>query len=340
MTIDTNAASADAGGSAPDYSEETAVSSIEALLGPNEDEEDDAGAASPDPEPEADEPAEPDEDAQPAEDAEPDADTAQDKLAHGNQKTRLRDGREVTVAELKKAWDEAQELKTRAQEWDRQQAEFREHAQRTAQQNQYTQQALQHAIAIQKSALGNPPDPSLRETDPIEYFTQKDRFDQKRAELGQLLNAQQALSAEQQQRAQQAQQQTEAQRQAHLQSFVQEQQQRLTEKMPELKSPEKAREFYTKVVEGAKEFGFTSDEVNNVYDHRLLVMMKDAMAYRALQKGKPVAQQKAKQAAPVQAPGRRVTPNEAQSREQAGKMDRLRKTGSMDDAASILMNLI
>lgn len=339
MTIDTNAAPAGDSGSAPDYSEETAVASIEALIGNDEDEEDE-GAASPDPDPEAEAPAEPDEDAQPDEESEPDAEPTSDKLAHGNQKTRLRDGREVTVAELKKAWDEAQELKTRSQEWDRQQAQFREHAQRTAQQEQFFHQNIQNAIAIQQAALGNPPDPSLRETDPIEYFTQKDRFESKRAELGRLIQAQQTAMAERQRQTQAQTQQSEVQRQAHLQSFVQEQQKHLTDKMPELKSPEKAREFYTKVVEGAKEFGFTPDEVNQVYDHRLLVMMKDAMAYRALQKGKPVAQQKAKQAAPVQAPGRRVTPNEAQSREQAGRMDQLRKSGSQDLAASILMDMI
>lgn len=324
-------------------SDDAAASLMEGLLGPED--EEDTGAAAPDQNQDqsAEEaPAtEDDESAQPAEEAEPETSDEEPPVAHGNMKTRLRDGTELTVAELKKSFDEAQELRAQAAQWTAQQQQFQQQAQRVAQQAQFFDQAIQAAIAIQQQAMPAAPDPSLRDTDPIEYFTQKDRYEGERQKLVSLMNQQQAARAEAQRNMQFEQQKIQQTQAAKQQDYIKDQQRMLLEKMPELKQPEVARKFYNDFVEGGqKHYGFTTEELNKTYDSRLLAVMKDALAYRALQSKTPAVQAKAKNAAPVQPAGRQVTRNETQSRDFQSKMDKLRKSGSQDDAASLLMDLL
>src|SRR5688572_7733995 len=78
------------------------------------------------PEPAAAEP--PEADAAPAEAVEaeapePDAEPDAEVILHGNQKTRLRDGSVVAVADLKKAYDEAKEYRAKQSEFDSQRKE-------------------------------------------------------------------------------------------------------------------------------------------------------------------------------------------------------------------------
>jgi hypothetical protein len=42
----------------------------------------------------------------------------------------------------------------------------------------------------------------------------------------------------------------------------------------------------------SKDYGFTPQELGNVYDHRIVLMMRDAAAYKALQAKKPEVQRK------------------------------------------------
>ncbi len=44
--------------------------------------------------------------------------------------------------------------------------------------------------------------------------------------------------------------------------------------------------------QAAKTYGFTNDELGNVFDHRLVRLMRDAVAYRELQAQKPAVKQK------------------------------------------------
>ncbi|MEY4756842.1 MAG: hypothetical protein RJA34_1740, partial [Pseudomonadota bacterium] len=49
----------------------------------------------------------------------------------------------------------------------------------------------------------------------------------------------------------------------------------------------------------SKDYGFTAQEIGNVYDARIALMMRDAAAYRELQAKKPAVQAKVEKAPPM-----------------------------------------
>ena len=55
-----------------------------------------------------------------------------------------------------------------------------------------------------------------------------------------------------------------------------------------------------------KQYGFSNEELSNVYDHRLVQMMRDATAYRALKAKAPEVTRKVNAAPPL--PSRQATP--------------------------------
>jgi hypothetical protein len=59
--------------------------------------------------------------------------------------------------------------------------------------------------------------------------------------------------------------------------------QRLVEAMPELLDPQTAKKFAEKIVGGAGDaYGFSPQEIDALDDHRLILMARDAIAYREL----------------------------------------------------------
>lgn len=83
----------------------------------------------------------------------------------------------------------------------------------------------------------------------------------------------------------------------------------------------------------SKDYGFTPQELGNVYDHRIVLMMRDAAAYRALQSQKQTVQKKVEAAPRLPSKNAAV----AQSRPQRERDSRF-KTGraSLRDLAAIL----
>lgn len=239
-------------------------------------------------------------------------------------KVRLRDGTEVDIGDLKKAYAAQRDFEQR-------QREFEANAQKIAQQEQFFQQVLPQAIRMLEANIPPEPDPELLRTDPISHYEQTIARQQA---IGKLQQLQQAQTAQQQQ--------TQQRQQEGLQQYIQREQQALFEKVPELReNPQKRQEFYENtILKTAREYGFRDEEVHNTYDHRLVLMMRDAAAYRALQAQKPVAEKKTQNAAPVVRPGKRVSASEQKSQERADQMKRLRETGSPDVAAALIADLI
>ena len=71
------------------------------------------------------------------------------------------------------------------------------------------------------------------------------------------------------------------------QKYIQEQEKQMYLKMPEMKDPEKASVVRTDMKRYLTDTGYSQSEVANLTDHRMLLILKDAMAYRKLQATKP-----------------------------------------------------
>jgi hypothetical protein len=287
------------------------------------------------PDPSEEEPdLESDEDAEPApgeSEGETEDDQPEEKFVDGEAKTRLRDGTVVPVAELKKGWEELQEVRRGGIP-----AEIRQEIDKVAsdlqQRQQYLDKTLPLAIEALKAALPPEPDQDLWDSDPIQATIDQRKHDLAKQRLQSLQRA--------------GQQQTEAQRQeqqAQFTSFIKEQQAKLHEARPELKDPAKATAFYEKYKVVGKKMGFADEELDQTYDSRLILgvmsLAEKAEKWDKLQASKPQAQQKMQRAVPMAKPGRRVEPEQRRSGEIEKFRRRFDESRSIDDAVALIGKL-
>lgn len=252
---------------------------------------------------------------------------------------RLRDGREFRWGEIKRGLAELQDLPRYRQELSAAASKFQAEREQVTQQSQYLGQTLPLAIEVLKSSMPNippMPDPSLASTNVLEYNKQlaahlagREARTARENQLRQLTEAQRAQSAQAQQ-ADYAQQQGYLREQHHL----------LTEKLPDLRDPQKARQFHDEFVQAGQAYGFSPEEMAQARDHRLMLLAKDAISWRKLQASKPKAEKKAAGAPPVKAPGKRASEGEQKARVAQEKFAQLRKTGRAEVADDLILNLL
>jgi hypothetical protein len=260
----------------------------------------------------------------------PDAHTdADEPYAHGNARTRLRDGTVTTVGELKKAAEQAKEYQRQLQERETRDREFEQRQAQIAAQEQYFTNTVNQAKAVLQANFPPKPDEKLLEQgDTFTYMEQKVRYDAAVEKWRQLDHAQKVQS-----------QQAEQKRQEETKQRIAQELQLLKDAVPETRTEEGFKAFREDILTyGPKEYGFSAEELANRTDHRDFLVLKDAIAYRKLQAEKAKVAAKVKDVPPVQvqAPGRRVSPAEKQAQSVKTDFNRLRQTRSLDDALAIL----
>ena len=239
------------------------------------------------------------------------------------------DGKDVSVTleELQKGYSRTQDYTRKTQQIAevRKQVEAETQAVR-AERAQYAQ--LLSALQAQLQATEPQVDlDRLYNEDPIEWVRQKEILRERQEKAY-------AIQAEQQRLAQLSQQE---QQQAMEQQLIA-QKDALLSALPEWKDPKKAKAEKALVVETAKSVGFTEDDLKQVYDHRLVLLLRKAGLYDQMmskrQGIKPVVSNGPRPAKPGAA-GRVSTTTESTRAKQ-----RLAKTGRIDDAASAIELLL
>lgn len=116
--------------------------------------------------------------------------------------------------------------------------------------------------------------------------------------------------------------------------------------VPEWQDEKKLQEGLTDLLAYGQEIGFTREELESVFDHRPLLLMRKAMLYdRGVQKMKQGAKPAAKPAAaPASSPnpakpGTPPAPRSSQKKAFQDDMRRLRSTGRAEDAAAAISKL-
>lgn len=129
-------------------------------------------------------------------------------------------------------------------------------------------------------------------------------------------------------------QQQEAERQRELDQYVKTEREKLQEKLPEWRDP-KVRESETvAIAETLLEYGYKQEDLGNLQDHRALLIARDAMRWRAQQKVKQ-KQEKPEPRNPVKSGTRNDNPSQKVA--EAKLLDRIKRTGSEDDAVALLL---
>jgi hypothetical protein len=123
-------------------------------------------------------------------------------------------------------------------------------------------------------------------------------------------------------------------------SYLKDQQTKLVSKMPEFSDPDKASQLKTSMKSTLNAYGFNDTEVAQVYDHRIVMLVNDAMKYRNLQKAKPNIAKKITKPGKVFTSGVKQSKSEISSKARKEKLSRLKKSGSVKDATSIFLDMI
>lgn len=231
------------------------------------------------------------------------------------------DGEEIEVpeSELLQGYSRTQDYtrKTQALAAERRKAEA-EYAEVRKEREQY-----QHLLGQLSEKLEAAPtvDESLQHTDPIRYAQQLAAYmqhDRNRQAVEQEKRRVEALQKQEQQ--------------SHLQKYLAEQAEMLQTLIPEWLDAGTAKAEKAKVREAAKAYGYTDDELSELYDARAVALMRDAMRYREL-----VA--KRQEVKPKAGPVVQSRPKAATDDTTRAKQ-RLAKTGKVADAAAYFLRTL
>ena len=166
---------------------------------------------------------------------------------------------------------------------------------------------------------------ALYQQDPQQWLVQRELWREKQERKRALV--------EEKQRLLQAQ---EADKQRVIAEFVQNEQQKLSEVLPQWRDEKVAKAEKAKVADYAKNMGFSDEEIAQFYDHRAVTALYKAMKFDELQKGKPKAQKKI---APTAKAGN--APRTAKGKDALRKsQQRLAKSGKVRDAADAFKHLL
>lgn len=209
--------------------------------------------------------------------------------------------KEVSLADITKSYQLEGHLNRKSIELSETQKHYREaieqtnaYAQQQAQQLDQLAQQLAAQIDYDSQRLS-----ALRETDPEQYLVQKDQLAD-RQEVFQKAIQQRELINQQQQAAQQV----------EYDQFLQDQANKVIDLIPDWKDAAKADAEKSKLSSYLMGQEFTTDEVSNLADARLVSMARKAMLFDELQQAKPAITKKVTKAPKVVKSGKATDPKQ------------------------------
>jgi len=245
---------------------------------------------------------------------------------------------EVSLDELVKGYSRQSDYTRKTQELASQREQMTQLQQQWANEISQAQAERQQYIealgqVVQQSMVGleqyaNIDWESLREEDPIAFVTKKEEF----------------RDAQERVRQAQAQQGAEAEKQKQefakiKQMALQEEHKKLIAAVPEWNEPEKRNELAKELSSYALSQGFKQEELQELIDHRSLIVLMKAQKYDALQKS-DVKAKKLKNKPKVVRSGKGSTKKSDAKSKRIASMKRLKQTGRAEDAASLFEDYV
>ena len=232
----------------------------------------------------------------------------------------------VTLSDLTKGYggDQFNQKNMRHNAEQRKQAEeaFNSLNQQRAQLDQYVQQISQNGLV----AKPVPPSRELFTNDPLGYLDAdleyRDNVKKYQDEQIQLQHNRQELQ--------------KAQAEVN-QANLQNQQEELKRLIPDFADAKKATKLKNSLIEHGKKRNFTEAELGSVVDARTMHVLHESMLWRQSLEGKSDVKAKLKKARPLMKSGVKKTGESAKNVEQK-LMSKLKKSGSVNDAAALLFN--
>jgi len=168
----------------------------------------------------------------------------------------------------------------------------------------------------------------LKEEDPTEYMLKRDQYRELQDNKRMVEDEQKNLQLKSQQ-----------ENQAKWQEELGRQQEIMVQRLPEWTDPDKGPKLKQNIKSFAVKKGFTEQEVNSLIDARSVDVLHKAMLYENLLATK-ISGKKAKVVPKVTRPGSPATKGEISSDKVKAQRARLRKSGHLNDAKSVIESLL
>ena len=233
---------------------------------------------------------------------------------------------DVTLDELRNGYSRDADYRQKTEELSHQRKQFQSESEK--QRQNYSQklnelnQRLSTAQVDLNAEINSADLDKLYEEDPTEAARVERKLKKKQDALNQSI------------------QQTQSEQREQFSSFLQDQQRKLVSKMPEFSDPAKASSLKANMKSTLNNYGFNDQEVAQVYDHRIVMLVNDAMKYRSMQNSKPnIAKKITKPSRPFSS-GVKQGKSEANLKLRREKFSRLKKSGSMKAAQDVFLDMI
>jgi len=268
------------------------------------------------------------------------------KYVADDAKVRLDDGAETTVAELRKGSlrladytrkqmalaEEKKATEALKSEWGGKEQQVKSIAAQLQQERELITKVAQHYVP-------KPPDPDLvnpnsDKYDPLAYQTLQVAYNSQMQDLSRLMSIDKA-SKEKQQKEEEA---KATERRANEWKA-------LTEKVPAFRDPktgqptEAYQGFWKDAVKAGAQYGLSPQDLQGITDHRYYLLLNDVVTLHRAKARKAEARQKGEGKPPVMPGSKRQNAGDQKQRDHRSAMERLKKTGSIRDAAAALKAL-
>lgn len=167
---------------------------------------------------------------------------------------------------------------------------------------------------------------TLRVSDPGEFAAKVTEFQQREANIGQAF-----------QKIQTEKQQAENQNKERFNQYLRDESAKLLQAIPEWSKPEVALKEKAELKTFAMSHGFQAEELDQLSDHRSVLMLRKAMLYDQLQQSKPGIEKRVIKAPKLVKPGSPVTRQERDKTSLAAIKDTIRKSGGEKGVVEFLL---
>lgn len=235
---------------------------------------------------------------------------------------------EITLDEALNGYQRQQTFTKRSQEIaEQRKAAEKEAAEAKQARDYYAQQLDVLAQQIQQTIPQEPDWVSLaKEVTAEEYNAIRAEYDNRQANLAKVEQERQAVA-----------QQQAAEQEKMLHEHLRAQRSDMLNRIPQWKDDDVRNKERLEVVEYARNIGFSEQEVAQATDARAVELLYKAMQWDNLQRKKPTAKKRTRQAPKMAKAGQPRTKKQAASRSRQTAMNRLNKERSVDAAVSYLM---
>ena len=251
----------------------------------------------------------------------------QEKLEDSTYKVKVA-GQEldVTLDELRNGYSRDADYRRKTEELSNERKNF--HSQSEKQRQDYSQklnemnQLLSNAQQELNTEMNSADLEALYEEDPTEAARIEHRLRKKQEKLNFAI------------------QKTQSEQKQQFDGYLQTEKTRLVNKIPDFADPSKASNLKNNMRSHLAKYGFNDSEIAQVYDHRILMLVNDAMKFGNLQNAKPNIAKKISKPSRMFSSGIKQDKNDVKSKASREKFSRLRKTGSMKAAQDVFLDMI